>query len=107
MLFMGPQTLLDLFAQFKQSLEKVTEALLLQRLPPAPWHPALCSQRGACMPARAACASGSDLMPLAVTKGPWPRSHERQQQQHPGAATSPQAPHTSLQSAQHFAKPVP
>lgn len=42
MLFMGPQMVLDLFAQFKQSLEQVTEDLVLQRLPPAPQHSAPC-----------------------------------------------------------------
>lgn len=39
MLFMGPQTLLDLSAQFKQSLEKVTEALLPDTAPsPVAFH---------------------------------------------------------------------
>lgn len=47
MLFMGPQTLLDLFAQFKQSLERVTEALLPQQLPPAPRIPL--SPAGQCL----------------------------------------------------------
>lgn len=42
MLFMGPQMVLDLFAQFKQSLEQVIEALALQSLLPAPQHFALC-----------------------------------------------------------------
>lgn len=78
MLFMGPQMVLDLFAQFKQSLEQVTEAFVLQRLLPAPQHSALCYQ------------SSNTML--------W--SCERQQ--HLEAATS-QVP----QSTQHFAKPGP
>lgn len=85
MLFMGPQMLLDLFAQFKQSLDKVTEA-----------H----GQHSAYMIARAACDSDNDLMAPAVGKRP--QSHARQQQ-HAGAATSPQA----SQSTGLFAKSGP
>lgn len=87
MLFMGPQMVLDLFAQFKQSLEQVTEALVLQSLLPAPQHSALCYQR---------------LQHNATRDGPWLWSCERRQQQHLGAATSQGA-----QSTQHFAKPEP
>lgn len=59
MLFMGPQMVLDLFAQFKQSLEQVTEALALQRLPPAP-RILLSATRG------------SNTMPPAMGHGPGP-----------------------------------
>lgn len=50
MLFMGPQTLLDLFAQFKQSLQTAAEAQLPHKLPPAPRHPTLCSRCAAYVP---------------------------------------------------------
>lgn len=54
MLFMGPQTLLDLSAQFKQSLEKVTEALLPDTAPsPVAFHSP--------QPAWYLCASQSSL----------------------------------------------
>lgn len=86
MLFMGPWIVLDLFAQFKQSLEQVTEALAHCRGRPQPHGILLSATRG------------SKAMPPGMGHGPG--SCERQQ--HLGAATS-QVP----QFTQHFAKPGP
>lgn len=67
MLFMGPQMVLDLFAQFKQILKQVTKALALQKLPPAPQHSALCYQRLQCNATRNGCGSG----PVRGSRSTW------------------------------------